>query len=286
MRDPDLDVPDYAPESSGVPVLTALRRHWLLVLVPLVVLTGLAVAAGVGREPEYTAKSLLSVGRVDASVGGLAGFTAASQSLSETYSRSVKSDAVIVEAAKKTNLSEAEVRGAIKARPVPQTPVFRVEAEASSARRAVAISVAVADALAAEANRRSRGSSNEGRILREYQAAAEVLEERESAASRAAEREARSGTASNVAALNRARAAAAAAKVRTDALREAYEQATQGKGAVALVDVIEPARGASSDRNRILQLLVFIGVVAGLAIGVGLALLRANRGAHGHAANR
>jgi uncharacterized protein involved in exopolysaccharide biosynthesis len=49
------------------------------------------------------------------------------------------------------------------------------------------------------------------------------------------------------------------------------------------VDVIEPARSASSDRNRILQLLVFIGVVAGLAIGVGLALLRANRKAHGHA---
>ena len=122
----------------------ALRRYWLTALLPLIVLVSAAVAVGLTRDPNYTAETKLTAGRVDSGTpsSALAGFTAASQSLAETYSRSVHSDQILRQVAEDTDTSPSVVSSKVTAAPIPNTPVFRVTAEASSPDLATKLSVA------------------------------------------------------------------------------------------------------------------------------------------------
>jgi uncharacterized protein involved in exopolysaccharide biosynthesis len=67
------------------------------------------------------------------------------------------------------------------------------------------------------------------------------------------------------------------AQLRSDTLRQAYDDSTQSQAATSLVQVLERASSAGSDRARYLQFLGFIGFVAGLAVGLAVATVRANR---------
>jgi delta 1-pyrroline-5-carboxylate dehydrogenase len=67
------------------------------------------------------------------------------------------------------------------------------------------------------------------------------------------------------------------AQLRQDTLRQAYDASTQSQAATSLVQVLERASSASNDRFKYLQFLGFIGLVAGLAVGLAVATLRANR---------
>jgi hypothetical protein len=65
-------------------------------------------------------------------------------------------------------------------------------------------------------------------------------------------------------------------RVRANAIQVAYQLREQaGVSSGSLAQVLATATRASSDRRAKLQLLGFLGLVAGLALGTGLALLRA-----------
>lgn len=260
------------PSVSG-----ALRRHWRIAILPVIVLVAVALAAGYLRAPTYTAEVELAIGQVDSAVpGALGGFTAAVRSLTDTYSRSIRSDEIIEPAAQRLGVDPDDIRYQVTAAPVPESSVMGITASTSSPVGAVELANVTAASFVryTEENRRSNPESD--RLFAEYQRASASVEEEKDAVKLAREEKQllRSEEADD--AVTDAKAAADAADLRRDSLRAAYQVSLQASAGIAVADVIEPALGASSDRFSVLQLLLFIAVAAGLAIGVALALLRAN----------
>lgn len=256
----------------------ALRRHWVRALLPLVLFAGLAVAAGLARTPQYTAEARLAVGRVDASTpGALAGFTSTSQALAETYSRTLTADAVVADASERLGVEPGEVRRNISAAPIPETPVFRVRGVESSEEGAVALANTAAAALVRTILEDQRSSPDSPGLLRDYGVAARRLATARVEARRIAENLGERISAFERRELSRAEAAVASADLEARSLSQTYQNSLQSAGSSGVLEVIQQARTASSDRGSVLQLLIFIGVVAGGSIGLALALLAGNR---------
>jgi capsular polysaccharide biosynthesis protein len=272
--------PPVLPRVGRVGVGSAMRRYWPLVALPVILLAALALAAGYVRSPTYTAESRLAVGRIDASTpGALAGFTSATQALAETYSRSVRGDAVLSPVAGRLRTTEEALKGRVNAAPIPQSPVFRVRATGASAAGSVRLANAVSGSLVSHSERQSRETPNSAELLRAYREATLLLDRRRATADAARRAFEDERTATNRQRLSLARAEKSAVELRVDSLGAAYAKSRQSTGSVALVEILERATGARSDRFRVMQLLLFVAVLAGLAVGVALALVRANRAA-------
>jgi capsular polysaccharide biosynthesis protein len=277
--EPRLTPPVEERFATRIGVGEAVRRYPAVVLIPVVVLVAIALGASVARTPSFTADSRLAVGRLDASTpSSLAGFTQATQALAERYARSVRREEVIGPAARELGVKKSWIRERISAAPIPETPVFRIRARAGTAEDAAALANAVSASLVRQSEQVAASGGPTGRgLLRRYQQAALVLARRLAAVEdrrrefRAAPSEATQE------ALAEARSEATVANLRLQTLETAYRTSRQSAGSAALVEIVERAASGRSDRTRVMQLLLFIAVVAGLAIGTALALLRANR---------
>jgi capsular polysaccharide biosynthesis protein len=270
--------PTVAGTLSQVNVGTALRRHRLLAVLPVILLVIGAVAAGYARSPQYTAETRLGVGRIDASSpASLAGFQQVTQVLAETYSRSVLADDIINATAAKLKLPRREVRSHISATPIPDSPVFRVIGTGSTAKSAMELSNGISAAFVNKSEATSAATPQGNRLLDQYsEAIKQVTSLRQIADARREDLDA-DKTAANRRALADAQAKVGAAAVRADALQTAYTNSVQTAGAASVVQVIQAARSATSDRRRVLELLLFIGAVAGVAIGLALAIAASAR---------
>jgi capsular polysaccharide biosynthesis protein len=272
---------EWVPPSGhdvGVPrveLLWAVRRHWITALLPILVLGGMATAYGLNREPEYTATTRLVVGRVDAGTptSALAGFTAATQALAETYSRMATGDAITRSVAARLDGSANTVKRNVRAAPVPNTPVFRVTGTGSTPEAAVRYSVLASEALTRRVRRQARSSPRGARLFRRYRAAAldksiasERLDELEAALADPAD-------------ITRARASLETASLRAEALRRSFVESTQNQTGTAEPQIVDRASSATSDRNSFLQLILFVAIASGALVGIGLAFARANRDA-------
>jgi capsular polysaccharide biosynthesis protein len=241
----------------------AMRRHRSFVLVPVVGLLALALIAGLTRTPTYTANTRLAVGGLSTTnPASLTGFADAAQQLAQTYSRSVQGDGVVGEVARQTGATPAQVRSHLSAAPIPETPVFTLEATSDSSDGAIRLSNLASKSLVAQVE--SASQSNPTRLLDEYRAA-EV--ERQRISNRVNALSATGGTS-----LVEAQAELLAAEARTTSLRDAYGL-SQKSGTVPL-QIIQNADRASSDRLSVLQLYAFVAVIAGLVLGMALALFR------------
>ncbi len=241
----------------------AMRRHWRLVLAPVVGLLALALFVGLARTPTYTAGTRLAVGGLNATnPASLTGFADAAQQLAQTYSRSVQGDGVVGDVARRTNMSPQQVRSHLSAAPIPQTPVFTLAATSGSRGGAMQLSILASQALVGEVDRASQ--ADPARLLDEYRTA-EL--EREQVSKRV-----NALTATGGGALAAAQAELLAAEARATSLRNAYG-VSQQSGTVPL-QIIQRADQASSDRLSVLQLLAFVAVVLGLVLGMALALFR------------
>ena len=278
--EPRVFEPSFEPHSgSRVGVGSAIWRHPVLAIAPVVVLVALACAAVYARTPNYTADARLAVGRLDASTpSSLAGFTQATQTLAERYARSVRGDAIIDPAAAALDVRSSRIRDRISAAPIPETPVFRIRAEAETPEDAAVLANTVSESLVRHSERlATSGGPASGRLLQRYRRAAlEFARLDEAMDDRRSEFEAFPGPVTQDA-LAEARSEATVAKLRLSTLQTAYETSMQSAGSAALVEIVERAVKGRSDKSRVTQLLLFIAVVAGLAIGIALALLRANR---------
>jgi capsular polysaccharide biosynthesis protein len=267
-------------ETAGAPrvtVTTAFRRHWWLVLISVALLATIALAIGLTRTPVYTAETTLSVGRVsDTSAASLTGFTTAARGIADTYSRSIGSSEIIEPAAKQLDLDPAAVEGQVSATPVPESSVISLRAESSSPEGAVLIANKVGDSLVSYSKRVANSERETEALLGRYEAAVRQLERKRQAAQTAAESFASLESQSAADDLARAQAAKQGAQARANGLQAAYQGAQEAGGSAAIADVIERANSTTSDRTSYLGLLLVIAVVAGLAIGLSLALLRAN----------
>ena len=90
------------PAAPPIGVLSAVRRHWIVATLPVILLVGAAVALGLERPPRYTATANLSVGRIYVdNPAGVSGVLEATQSLAAVYSRAIRSTAVQTETARR-----------------------------------------------------------------------------------------------------------------------------------------------------------------------------------------
>jgi capsular polysaccharide biosynthesis protein len=265
-----------APDSSRgpasplrIPVGDAMRRYWLIVLLPTLLLLGTGIYFGVTRAPRYTSEARLTVGRVDVDPASLATFASATQALASAYSRAVEAQSVVLPVARRLRMTPAQVRREISASPVPDSPVIRVKATTGSKARAVALANVASGALVAYTTTLNRTSADSSRLLDEYRAVSLRVSQDQ-----------RRLNALGVDA-PKARAAAqaelAADSLQARSLASAFQTSQQGIGASKLVGVLTEATGASSDRTPKLQLLGFAGALAGLLLGLAAASLLANR---------
>src|SRR5262249_28848812 len=126
----------------------ALRRYWLLLFVCAVMLAAGGVAAGIQRTPVYTASAQLGVGTTNANTPqALGGFASSAPTLAAAYSRAIVAQNVVGPVASKLHLTADAVRSKVVASVVPQTPVLRIDATASSSAQAVALANASSTAL-------------------------------------------------------------------------------------------------------------------------------------------
>ena len=128
---------------TGAPVgvLGALRRLWIVASLPLILLVGVALALGLNRAPRFTATTNLMGGRIYVdNPAGVAGVIEATRSLASVYSRAIFASSVREDTARR--LGEDGLRDAdrLSATQLPDSPLIKLSAESSSARRAVELS--------------------------------------------------------------------------------------------------------------------------------------------------
>ncbi len=253
--------PPVDHDNSGPSFGGAVRGHWRLIAAIIGTLAVLAIAYSMVRTPNYTAETRLAVGGLNATTPStLTGFSAASASLAQTYSRSIQGDTVVGEVANELKTSPELIRPQLSASPIPETPVFVVSATTKSKQTAIDTSKLASEALVRQANRAS--DSAPARLLDQYRRAEA---QRERAQRRLGAAVARGGS------VAQARGDLVGAKARADALRKRYSSSLEG-GTVPL-EIIQQPDAATSDRLSKLQLLLFASIVGGFIIGLGVALL-------------
>jgi capsular polysaccharide biosynthesis protein len=263
--------------APAAPVLTAVRRHWFIALLPVALLVAGAVALASKRPARYDATAVLSVGHVYVSTpAGIPSIIDATQALAATYSRAIHAGEVQQDTARRLGRG-ASVTGEMSATPIPDSQLIKVSAESSSALGAVTLANAGADALAAYVNRQVRDNDAATMLATRYRQAALEYRQAHERSDRLRRRYSDHHTRANKRARDEALAATDTALLRREAVRASYQQAVQGGTASVGVEVFSRASGATSDRRSKMQILIFVGLVGGIAAGVALALLRTAR---------
>lgn len=264
------------PAPSRVSLSEAVRRYWPTVLLPVVLLVAVGAVVGLVRDPTYTAEARLAVGRIDVSEpGALSGFAEATESLASAYGRAIKAEQVVNKVARDSRESPDYVRDHVSASPVPESPVITVEGTGDSEAVAVRLANTGSTELINYVERLNRSNPDSPRLLNELRRAIERRNTLESQADEAGDAFEESASAADRAEYDLLRGRVELADVRVDALRDAYSDSQQGRGTTSLLQVQTRAIDASNDRMSVLQLLVGIGLLGGLAIGLGLAAMRA-----------
>jgi uncharacterized protein involved in exopolysaccharide biosynthesis len=261
-----------------IEVLSALRRHWIVALLPVVLFVTAAVELGLRRPVRYTTTANLSVGHVYVNnAAGIPTIIEATQSLAAVYSRAIRSGAVVADTRRRLGHDSSSASGSVTATPIPDSPLIKVSAESSSQRGAVELANAASAALAAYVNGQVRDNEASTTLSARYRQAALRYREVVDARDRAAHRFRRHPTRKNKARRDRTAAEADTALLRRDALRASYQQAVQGGTSSVGAEMFSRASTPTSDRWRVMQLLAFVGLIGGLAAGTALALLRSYR---------
>jgi capsular polysaccharide biosynthesis protein len=263
LRVAETRVPESAPTFVGP--WQATLRHPFLVLVVLLAFVGGAVAIALTREPEYTAESRVNVGRINVPAYTLQGVIIGNQSLAQSYSRAIGAPDVVNAAARAAHVSPTTAVSNLTATPVPQSTVIRIKATSGSERAAVRLANGASRGLRAYVIRLNRNAQATG-VLADYQRALRA----------AASARKRVDTATTDRARERATFKLQAAELKAKTLGQQYQVQAGAEAPPNLVQALAPAVSATSDFDSRLQELLLIAAVAGLCVGIALALLRSN----------
>lgn len=269
-------VPDPRPPSN--PLTRAIARHRLLVVMCAVGIAALGVAAGAARKGTYTAAASLQVGKVNPNSPGFYGFVQSATDLSAAFSRSITAAPVLATVHRKLGLSPDAAVAQLSAEPIPDSPVFRVIASAPSPAAAVRLANVTSHALIAYEGAANTYSPESRRLLRDYRAASLQLARAQTTVARATRDYADDPDTARRLGLENAQASRAAASLQVQALASAYQLSAESTDTTELVSLLSGAVTAESDRKSKIELLGFIGLLAGLVIGCALAVLREQRG--------
>ena len=262
-----------AAEFEPVPrigVGAALRRYWLLALLPVVVLVPVVGIVAAKRTPRYSAEARLIVGRLNISTpGAVAGFAQAAQDLASTYPLVIYADGVINRVARRLHMKPAAVRNGISATSVPDSSIVRVDATGNSASQAIDLANAASAALVSYLG---SFNSNDPDVARLQKAllAANVAYERAAALVVPANGQPLNSTVQHL------KAHADTARTEVEGLTNAYQQTLLNEAVSSLLQPVSSAHGATSDKKSKLEIALLAALIAGAILGVALATLRAN----------
>lgn len=249
----------------------ALVRQWPLVLLSVVLFGALGILAGSLRNPVYSAEARMSVGRLSLDVQSVPGFAVGGEVVASGYARSIDAPAIVAPAARATDLPPRDVQQQLSATNVPSSSLFDIIATGESEAEAVALANAAAAAMV-DYGRRGAASPQRGtRLLEQYRGA---VRRRAEARQRVRRLELNGASDALVA---DARADFEAENLRVSTASDAYRESQRATVTGGVVEALAPALAAESDRGAKMQLFGFAGVLGGLLLGMGLALLRTAR---------
>ena len=273
--------PDEGPIRTAGPLLSVLR-HPRLVILPVLLVLGGALAFTLQRVPAYTAEAQILVGRVDVEANAVPGFVSANQTLAATYARLVSTTVIASRVAAALDVPVSEISGDLAGDPIPESSLIKITASSPSQERAVALAATTSTELIKYLNQTNDNPARQKVLLEEYRAAAEQLQvatlgrvAAESAlglATAAQEPESQ-------AALARARAAVDQASLSSDTAAQAYRESQRGAADRGTLNLVSESRTTGSDRARSIQLAVVTSLMLGGLLGLGLATLKENRSA-------
>jgi capsular polysaccharide biosynthesis protein len=252
--------------------------HWPLVVVCVVLFTAIGGIIGLVRDPTYTATTRLAVGRIDiTSPGALSGYAVATQALATGYSRTVTALAVVKPLSEKTGMSVEELQDSLTGTPVAESPIFRVEANASSEGEAIEVANQASRSLIRYAAQLNQNNPDSRRLYRQYRTAATLRKVARQELQTAKESTSSFPTASEAVAVAKAQSAFEAANLRVGALEQAYTASVQSQAATELLQILSPATRATSDRGSTVTILLFVGLIVGLVASAALTGFRESR---------
>jgi capsular polysaccharide biosynthesis protein len=260
-----------AHEPAGPRIWESMKRHWVLTILPVVVLVPLAVAIGVARTPKYQAEARLIVGRLSITNPGLAGFVTATQSLAAAYARAVSAAPVTEPVGKKVGMTSKEVASRLEGSPIQLSPVFRVIATGASSRQAMLLANETSTALITYVSALNRENPDGPDLLRRFRKASREFSEANLDLTAAQATYNGTPTAQNKRAVDAAAAVRSAAELEKNTTGSLYTSSEAGQSTASLVSTLNAATTAKSDRSSVTQLLVLVAIIVGLLVGTALA---------------
>lgn len=269
---PHLDRADRA----RVGILEAVRRHWLMVLVITLLLTGAGVGLALARAPIFEATTRLNVDFRAQSPSALPGALTAARALTDSYSRALASADVLRAISRQSELEPQEVAERVTATPVPDSTVIQVIADGDSEDEAAVLANQASRSLVSYV--RALDDPNEElvqSVLADFRRAAAQYDRRLTELQQLEDGAPANPSPEATAAMQRAEVATQTALLKRETVSQRFASSQQAF--VADLLPLDRAQGADSDHIEMLQLLGFLGLVAGLSVGALLATARANR---------
>ena len=271
----------------------ALRRYPIVALLPVVALTAAGAAIGVARPPVYTASSQIQVGAPDINSQATPGYVQAEQTLASAYSREVTSQYVYNPVARQLGVSPASVAARLSSSAVPTSPTFSINGTGDSPAQAIRMTNVATAALRQAINVVDQGETASGGLLARYRSAQENANRLAAHSSSMHANGASSAISATPAGSSSAPVTtstisghatkrqlsaqldAQVAQLQAQSLAQQYTAAsTSSRGAI--IQVLNPAASATSDRSSVAERYGIVGAVAGIIIGAALTLLLAS----------
>ena len=262
------------------PVMSVLLEP-LFAIIPVVVLVLLALGIGLQKAPVYSAEARAVVGRQDTNANAIPGYAAAVQQLASNYSRLITAQAVTRDLEGTLRLGASVISGHVSASPIPQSPLIRVTATASSRSLAVALANAAISSLVTYVDQTVAGGLQPADLLKRYNNAETNLINAQvdaTAAQAAVAKTTNDPVASQQAdqAYVNAQAAVATSQLEVTSAATAYNDSINNANA-APITVVSPAATTSSNRKSTVEVYGALALVVGGIVGILLAMFRANR---------
>ncbi|HWD76095.1 MAG TPA: hypothetical protein VG371_13220 [Solirubrobacteraceae bacterium] len=262
----------------------AVRHHWILTLLPVVLLLAAGVVAGAKKAPTYSATATINVGKSDIATQATPGYLTAAEALASSYSRLVASQNIAIPAARAMGESPGTALSQLSAVPIPNEPTFTITATGTSSAQATGLAKAAVSALQHYVNVSATQQGGPSQLLAKYQQAqrlafelqhkAGTLQGRLNASTSGLSTSALGTTTApkvTQAEVTNAKVAAQIATLKAQALSSQYLNLSQSGVAPSLDVLVSPTGATSTNRKTNIEKFAIIGAVAGLVIGIAFA---------------
>jgi capsular polysaccharide biosynthesis protein len=256
----------------------AVRHHWFLTLLPVVVLLAAGVVAGGKKAPTYSATATINVGKSDIATQATPGYLTAAEALASSYSRLVTSQNIAVPAARAVGESPGTALSQLSAVPIPTEPTFTITATGSSSAKATALANGAVAALQHYVNANATQQGGPAQLLTKYQAAQRLAVQLQQRAGSLqgrlnASRNGLGTTGPKVtqAQVTSAKVAAQIATLKAQGLSGQYLNLAQSGTAPSLSVLVSPTGATATNRTTNIEKFAIVGAVAGLVIGIAFA---------------